>query len=1236
MRIIFTFFLAFMLTIPVLAQQGSNYWTAISEQQMVLPQSSEVDLSVTAYRTFALDLQGLRQTLRQAPMEFTAEARSAPLTITFPMPDGTTKTMAVVESPVMHPNLAARYPQIRSFKAWDINAPEFKGRFEYSPFGFNAVFESEAGEVFITPYASDQTEYFATYYSKDMILDESLVNFACGTESHEEADIEEILLELELANHRGPGRTGARNTGEPLDLRIYDFALTCTGEFAQQRGNGTLEGVIAVYNTSLNFANNIFENEVGFRLQMIEETENLINLDPVLDPFINANVGTGLLGQIQNAIVEVGGVDFDDYDLGHVFTAGCIDVGGVVSGLACTSGKSRGVTCFSSNNIIGVTRRVMVHEVGHQFTAAHTWNNCPPSLEQLATGSAFEPGSGSTIMSYAGTCENDEFTQPNNAQNFNDAYYHVKSLEDMIAFTRENIADACATKVPTANTIPTISLDYEDGFYIPISTPFELTAEATDLEGDDVTYCWEQFNLGPVSNLGNPFGDAPIFRSFPPTSSPTRTIPRLSALLANESEIIEVLPTYSRDLKFRCTVRDNNEEVGAASWDLVDFEATNTAGPFLVQGPNTGNEEWQAGDYVEVTWDVANTTNSLVNCQFVNILLSVDGGFTYPFTLATNAQNDGSEFVTVPDITSNNLARVKVEAADNIFFDISNENFDIVPATEPGFALTNTPSYQQVCLPANAVVELSTFALLDFNNSIQFEITDGLPNGATPNFSANDILPSESSTLEIDMSGVTEAGLYEVTLQASAEGAETIIRTFLFEVVVNDFSDLSLNNPPDGTEGIILSTDFDWIPTTNALTYDFQVANDASFAPSTIIDSGSGLTNPDFGLSVLLDENDIFYWRVRPVNECGPGPWEEAHTFQTTAVDCAEYEASDVPIPISGSGLPEIESTIFVAESGIINDINIPLISGSYQPVNSLRITLIKDDIEVILFNRNCGNTVNFDIGFDDDAPQDIQCPPDDGIVFRPEEALSAFIGQNTFGEWTLRVKVVTGGFGGGGGLDNWSIEFCSTIANDNPSLITNDTLFVPPGEANVITPAELEVQDGNYSPSDIEFNIITPPAHGTLFRNTDPLGSAGEDFFQATINASNLIYVHDGSDTEFDSFTFLVENPEGGWIVPQTFNIRITDGAVVDVEEVLFEESNVVLYPNPASSQLFVAFDKLMDQDVDMQLFNVQGQLLQQANRFVVGNQIQVDISSLPAGVYLLSLRTEEGMVTKRFSVQR
>jgi hypothetical protein len=110
----------------------------------------------------------------------------------------------------------------------------------------------------------------------------------------------------------------------------------------------------------------------------------------------------------------------------------------------------------------------------------------------------------------------------------------------------------------------------------------------------------------------------------------------------------------------------------------VNFSVTSTAGPFLVTSPNTA-VTWPGLSTQTVTWNVANTNVLPVNCAVVNILLSTDGGQTFTFTLASNTPNDGSEDVLLPD-NQTTTARIKIEAADNIFFDMTNVNFTISEA----------------------------------------------------------------------------------------------------------------------------------------------------------------------------------------------------------------------------------------------------------------------------------------------------------------------------------------------------------------------------------------------------------------------------------------------------------------------------------------------------------------------------------------------------------------------------
>ncbi|MEL6867627.1 MAG: reprolysin-like metallopeptidase [Bacteroidota bacterium] len=774
------------------------------------------------FTTVELNEQQLRQLALEAPLEFSPEAAQHGIIVALPMPDGSLERFEVVESPLLPTKLSMKFPKIRSYRGTSLDHPEWVTRFGLTYRGFHGAIRTPSGTVAIDHLYDEPSAYYMSYYSNDSDLEHS---FRCGVgntviDDNDYFGPSPSALASSPANNR---------TGDAVIFRVYDMALACTGEFANWHGN-TVAGVMSAFDAGMNRLNLIFESEMAIRFQLIEDNDELIFTNAATDPFNMANMGRELLGQNQAFLDGV--VGLENYDIGHIFTGPCSDVGGVVSGATCTNGKGRGVTCNFSANVTGAVANIMAHEVGHQFSAGHTWSNCPGNEGQLASGSAFEPGSGTTIMSYAGACGNQ------NIQFNSDEYFHVGSLTEMTNFVES--AGTCNDFITPVNTYPEFDWPYTDGFYIPVNTYFELEAPATDMDGDDLTYCWEQYNLGPTSPIGTPFANAPSFRSFPPTSSPKRFFPRLQNILTNTSTDFEVLPKISRRMTFRCTVRDNNEEVGGNVFREVDFEATETAGPFRVSHPDLDPVTWEAGDYTEVTWNVASTDNSLVNCKEVNILLSTDGGQSFPFVLAANAPNDGSQFITVPDVETT-FARVRVEAANNIFFDINSANFEIIPATTPGYTFEALPYIQDICLPEEINISLSSGSVLGYDSLITLSV-DGLPDGAMAEFSTNPITPSDDAMLIINTEEVDVTGIFEVEIMAVAPSADTSFRTVILDIVSNDFSSLALVEPSNGTNGAPEVPEFSWVGSDNALTYIIDIATSPSFDPATIVETGEGIS----------------------------------------------------------------------------------------------------------------------------------------------------------------------------------------------------------------------------------------------------------------------------------------------------------------------------------------------------------------------------------------------------------
>ena len=1175
------------------------------------------------YHLSQLNLTAMKSILRSAPMEGNAVSNQ-PTRVTLPMPDGSLEVFEVVNSPVMRPQLAAKFPEIQSFIGRSIKDPQHIARIGYGHKGFYAAFETEQGLIATSIYAEGQEEYYASYFIQKQEDSESP---KCGYDDLEHA-IEAtpfggIELTQEMKNQMS---IGFRGDSEPVDLIVYDMAVACVGEFGQRQG-GTVAAVMSDFNLALGILNMFYEQEMAIRFMLVPNNDILIFLDPATDNYSDVTNGGGLLQQ--NRVVLDGLIGHDNYDIGHVFTIGCGGgLAGVASGNTCTQNKGRGVTCFNSINIIGRVTNTMTHEVGHQFTAGHTWNICSDDLAgQRAGGSAFEPGSGSTIMSYQGACPG------NNISGASGQYFHVGSLDQMFFHSRLGNGSTCPDIVSTNNNTPSLELPYPDGLYIPPSTPFELTAISEDPDNDPITYCWEQYNSGPAIALGMVFGSSPAYRSYDPTPNPTRVFPPMTTIVNNRfnQDDENLLIDYDRALNFRCTVRDNNPEVGGVQWEEVEFRVTTTADPFRVTFP-TVTTTFEVGDYIEVKWAVANTDNNLINCQRVNVKLSIDGGFTYPITLAENVPNIGSRFITIPDNVTTS-ARVRVEAADNIFFDISNNNFIILPPSAPGYTLDVTPFTQQVCLPGGAEIDLITSSLLDYDSLITFEV-NGLPNGAVSSFSSNPVMPSDGSILSLDLANVIEDDTFAIEIIAIAPGADTSYRTIYLEVVNNDFSLLEQLTPTDGEAGLSELPTFTWVASPNANAYDIEIATSPTFEASTMIDQASNIVGTSYAPATLLEKGTPHFWRVRPVNECGAGDFENSHAFHTETLSCANFSSNNVPVFIPSAGTPTIESELTLNQGGAISDLNVTNMRGQHNLVKHLDFFLVSPEgTEVLLMSDKCGNTQLFDLGFDDQAPTGVPCPPNDGQVHTPDSSLSLFNNENSEGTWRLKM-VVNDNFGEGGALQEWGLQICSSVSLSAPFLVNNEKLAVKPGEGNPIYNDLLLSEDNDNTAEELIYTIVSNTTSGTVYLRNSPIG-LGDEFTQSDIDNGDLRYAHNGNTAMTDAFQFTVRDGEGGWFGAPLFEIEIDENATTGTSE-LEAARQIRVYPNPAQQELNIVFLDNQRGELQLSLIDIQGRELirQEAARSL--NQLQLNISSLPVGIYFLRVQSDAASVTKKVTIQR
>ncbi len=611
-------------------------------------------------RQALLDMGKIQTLLAGAPMEADANQQvavgiaPAPAVIALPKPDGSFERFEVVEYSIMEPALAAQFPEFKTYIGTSIDSPQSQARIDVTSLGFRAQVRSIEGSYWIDPVTMGDTNLYTSYSKSDIV---EVQPWTCRFDDLPENHV--IAADNPFSDRVATGTT----------RRDFRTAIAATGEYTAFFGGTVAQGFAAI--TSLmNRISGVYEMDFSVRFILVANETSVIYTNSATDPYNNTASSAQLTVNTNNLNSVIGSAN---YDVGHLVTT---DPGGGIAGLGviCGSNKGAGATGLASPTGDAFAIDYVAHELGHEFNANHTFNgsggSCAGGNRNAAT--SVEPGSGITIMAYAGICNADDLAL------HSVAFFHARSIQEI---TAKVAAVSCYSSVVLGNAIPVVSAG--SAFTIPIQTPYALTGSATDADGDALTYCWEQniTSTAAQAATGGIFpdvGNNAYQRSFDAISSPTRTFPQLANLLANTFTKGEQLPKTSRSIPYRLTVRDGK---GGMNFADVSITSTTTSGPFLVTSPNTA-VTYAGLSTQTVTWNVASTTAAPVSCANVDIFLSTDGGNTFPTMLASAVPNNGSANVTIPN-TATTTARIKVKANGNIFFDISNVNFTITAAAVP-------------------------------------------------------------------------------------------------------------------------------------------------------------------------------------------------------------------------------------------------------------------------------------------------------------------------------------------------------------------------------------------------------------------------------------------------------------------------------------------------------------------------------------------------------------------------
>jgi hypothetical protein len=1209
---------ALLSTLPSFAQKKQPWEPLGANYEIATLRSSERLIVPKKYMASKLDLQALKVILARAPMEADAARGQRNTQLAIPMPDGSLETFSIYESPIVEEPLYSRMPEIRTYagqndKGWTM-------RFDLTPHGFHAMIFTDKGTVYIDPYSRGNTAYYNSYFKRDYASDKPI--HPCLTEGRAELPTDDTQ------NHNDNVlETNARtlSCNGAVNLRTYRAVFSCTAEYGNFHG-GTVALAQAAIVTTVNRINMVYERDVAIRMTLVGNNSSVVYVGSTnSDPYNNDNAST-LIGQSQSNITAV--IGSANYDIGHTLSTGAGGLAGL--GVVCNStNKARGVT--GTSNPVGDPFDIdyVAHEVGHQFSGNHSFNGSTGSCTGTNRngGTAYEPGSGSTIQAYAGICS------PQDIQSNSDDYFHAISLLEILTYSRSGTGSTCGTAGGSTNTSPQITSG-TTGLTIPISTPFTLTGSATDANGDALTYCWEQYDLGPQGDISASSTTAPIFRSFDPTTSPSRTFPQLSDVINGTTTYGEVLPTVTRTLNFRLTARDNRNGAnggGGVCMQTFTINTTAAAGPFLVTAPNTA-VSWAVGSPQTVTWNVANTTASPVSCANVDILLSIDGGNTYPITLASNTPNDGSQTITVPsNITTQ--ARVKVFCSSNIFYDISNTDFTIF-SSAPDFSMAATPTTQTVCAGTSTTYTINLSAISGYTGSVSLSAS-GNPSGTTVAFSPSSVAPTGSSTMTV--SGTAAPGTYTVTASGT-DGTLTHTTNVTYIVTSTSVGATSLSSPSNGATGVATSTALSWAATSGAATYDLQVATDAAF--TNIVSNQTGLTGTSYtasGLSTIT----TYYWRVRGVSSCATGAWPTAFSFTTLDVppcsdvmldggfeldagDWTEYSAQGEQLigAWTSGGVPTPNTGSYHAWLGYVNN----EVSIVYQSV-----TIPADAISAMLtYYRRIISSEN-------------NCTRDEGGVVTVDLVNNTYTPRQTVG-------------------------LCATNATSGYVVQTYDMLSFAGQTINIGFYAETNNSNASsFLVDDAQLDICVPGPTSNcmdnLVINDNPIAS---DAYSADLTITSAGVVPSGNTVSFESQEITLQtgfHAQAGcdfhaFIGDCTSGAKIVDGAVVgkvasnaegarsipmkqganrkntDTERPL-SGLDVQVLPNPFSNTATVRYFVPSEGTASVTLTDLNGRALRTLSngqaKAAGWHEATIESNGLAKGVYLLHVRTATESTTKK-----
>lgn len=1246
LRLVFTITIVFL---SFYASAQSTYWHQEVSRNGLNKNFSD-RFSVKKGQQFSFDEQLFKKDLGN----ISAAKKNSKL-VYFPNEKGDLIGFRVFETPVLSSELSRKYPNIKSYSGRAIDGRQTKIRFSVSHKGVQSMMVQANHER--TTFMQKDSGNKYVLYTRDPNANRN-ANFLCSTKSVIEANASGLTQKVV----------------DDQVLRKFRLAVSASGEYTQHHG-GTVVDALAAINATVTRINEVFETDLSVRLELVSDLDLVIFTNAATDPYSD-----NLSAQVQSTLDNVLGSD--NYDVGILFNKADQSDGnaGFIGSVCVENRKGRAYVTgqVPEGDIFDID--FVSHEIGHQFGANHTW-----SFESEGTQHQVEPGSGTTIMGYAG------ITGAHDVAPNGDDYFHYVSIVQITDYLK---TVGCAQTESLTNVPPVVTP--AGSFTIPKSTAFVLTGSATDADVDDVlTYTWEQIDNGivPQSSFGPTNPSGANFRSQKPTIDPQRYFPKLSSVVAGTltqtnpaiNSRWETVSDVEREMNFALTVRDNAIGGGQVVSDLVNIFVENSAGPFEITSQST-NMVATAGAIETITWNVANTNMTPVNAQFVDILLSIDGGETFSIVLAENVVNDGSHDIVIPGNPTTE-ARIIIKANGNIFFAVNAEDFEI---EESEIVLNLAQLEHGVCQGDVLVVPFTYEAYGGFNEEATFSVVippigvgiTFFPETATATDTPLDITFNNTENLAV--------GSYPIRLLATTNSLTKEV-TFIINVYDTGFTEVTLVAPSDGIidtpTGILLEWEADFIATS----YDVEVATDFAFL--SIVETVSVIGTAFAPIN--LDNQTQYFWRVKPENNCGEGAFGTPFSFTTIEFNCENRIGEGLPLPISTTGTPSIVSEITILDDLPVADINVN-IEVDHTYLSDLTITLTSPaGTTVVLMSNSCDEFENIDATFDDDGAA-LTCSGDPAISgnVKPLGFLSTFNGESTQGVWIL--TVADNAPADGGVFKSFSLDVCAEgefrpdadgdgVFDDGPDLClgtpegtevdssgcpvlifpaTNFTVEVrsescrssndgsiiigvevPVDYSITITGNNINITDTFVAPT-YTLNNLEAGTYSICITATDEGLDYREQCFEIVLTEPELLSVSskaslDGSlidlhleggslyTIELNGIALQTEDSEITLNLKEGSNtLKVTSNLPCQgvYEEQFFYSTDPVVYPNPFTDLVKVSFGANV-KDVEIYIFSANGKLVKNRMYNVNGVELELDLSNLAPGLYFIKF---EGKTVK------